>query len=471
MVQDLLDETIITINFHAGITQTILEEKLKEIFTNLALLKKDEKSRVWIFLDEINTCDCLGMVSELMIKRTLNGRSIDESLIFVAACNPFRLKNKVSMQIGLKSKKDRGTLRLAYTVKPLPISLMNFVFDFGSLRDDDEKRYIECMLNAINLRDYEHQQLCLDCLVVSQSFIKQKEESSSVSLRDIKRFTISYSWFKNMITKRRESLDSDWIAKRSLILSLFMGYYFKLNSRTDREEYLNEIYRVIKKSDRYIYQEYLKQIYDQEVNYYLDSMEIPEGIARNESLKENIFVLLVSICNGIPVIISGKPGCSKTLSVNLIQDNMNGKNSKSEFLRMLPRVYFKCYQGSLSSTSEEIEKVFESAYKKNREVLNRFDGKKVEDQSSLIKIDERKSLVEARATSSYQEEDVKIIVFFDELGLAEISPNNPLKVLHGLLEPDVNDLEKHVGFIGISNWRLGFIIKKLLKYSKLKHLF
>ena len=100
---------------------------------------------------------------------------------------------------------------------------------------------------------------------------------------------------------------------------------------------------------------------------------------------------------------------------------------------MLPRVILKSYQGSLSSTSEEIEKVFDSACKKNKELSSRLGI-----QGSI-----------------YPEEDVKVIVFFDGLGLAEISPNNPLKVLHALLEPDVNEPEKHVGFIGISNWRLG----------------
>ena len=39
---------------------------------------------------------------------------------------------------------------------------------------------------------------------------------------------------------------------------------------------------------------------------------------------------------------------------------------------------------------------------------------------------------------------------FDEIGLAEISKNNPLKVLHSLLEIE----ERKIGFIGISNWRL-----------------
>jgi len=42
------------------------------------------------------------------------------------------------------------------------------------------------------------------------------------------------------------------------------------------------------------------------------------------------------------------------------------------------------------------------------------------------------------------------LIVFDEIGLAEISKNNPLKVLHALLEPE----EPKIAFVGISNWNL-----------------
>ena len=40
------------------------------------------------------------------------------------------------------------------------------------------------------------------------------------------------------------------------------------------------------------------------------------------------------------------------------------------------------------------------------------------------------------------------LIIIDEIGLAEISPYNPLKVLHALLD------HPKVAFIGISNWAL-----------------
>ena len=46
------------------------------------------------------------------------------------------------------------------------------------------------------------------------------------------------------------------------------------------------------------------------------------------------------------------------------------------------------------------------------------------------------------------------MIFFDEMGLAEYSPNNPLKIIHSELEYDLNEGDNKVAFVGISNWKL-----------------
>ena len=44
------------------------------------------------------------------------------------------------------------------------------------------------------------------------------------------------------------------------------------------------------------------------------------------------------------------------------------------------------------------------------------------------------------------------MIFFDEMGLSERSPNNPLKAIHSQLEYDENELK--IAFVGISNWKI-----------------
>jgi hypothetical protein len=90
---------------------------------------------------------------------------------------------------------------------------------------------------------------------------------------------------------------------------------------------------------------------------YLARMELPEGTARNTALRENVFVILVCILNRLPVFVVGKPGCSKSLSMQVIRSNLRGKDSKDEFFKTLPQLLVVSYQGSESSTSEGINKV------------------------------------------------------------------------------------------------------------------
>ena len=89
----------------------------------------------------------------------------------------------------------------------------------------------------------------------------------------------------------------------------------------------------------------------------------------------------------------------------------------------------------MGSTSKGVENIFEKAkkisdiYNKEKKVKdNRNDKNKEKDKDKIISM-----------------------IFFDEMGLAEYSPNNPLKVIHSKLEYENGN---NVAFVGISNWRL-----------------
>jgi hypothetical protein len=52
---------------------------------------------------------------------------------------------------------------------------------------------------------------------------------------------------------------------------------------------------------------------------FVSHMRLPDGIALNEALLENLFMILISILNRFPIFIIGKPGSSKSLAMQLIQ--------------------------------------------------------------------------------------------------------------------------------------------------------
>ena len=115
------------------------------------------------------------------------------------------------------------------------------------------------------------------------------------------------------------------------------------------------------------------------------------------------------------MIITGNPGSSKTLAMNMILKSFKGPLSINDFFKKYPTLIGYYYQGSEQSTSKGIERIYKRAHEEQE------------------KNDRRKK---------------QIVLVFDEIGLAEKSSNNPLKALHSLLEPP------RVATVGISNYSL-----------------
>ena len=95
---------------------------------------------------------------------------------------------------------------------------------------------------------------------------------------------------------------------------------------------------------------------------------------KNRALLENIFSLFVCINAKVPLFIVGKPGCSKSLSVQLISKSMRGNSSNILFFKNYPRIVMSCFQGSMGSTSRGVKNVF----KKARNVLKKLNQQKEE---------------------------------------------------------------------------------------------
>ena len=406
-------------------------------------INKDVQSRqMWIFFDEINTCNSMGLISEIFCNRTYRGKPIPDRYIFIGACNPYRIlsdKNKnLELGLNLKNKKQKN---LVYTVNPLPHSLLNYVIDFGELSKKDTKSYIQSMILNVLGTDQKALNMAVNVVEKCHMFIRGKSDSSSVSLRDIKYFNIFYKGFikyynyLKILSEKRKSigeilildehlnnikeLNNDSIKRNSINLSVYISYYLRLSSKELREELCN-ILNEMKDFDNKKYFDYgFLHIPLEESKYILNQLDInpQRGIAKNKALTENIFCELFCLINKVPLIICGKPGNSKTLSVQLLLDNMKGKSSLNDFFKNPDYMEVMQYpfQGSTTCTSKGVLKTFEKARdfaSKNKNMIS--------------------------------------LVFFDEMGLAEESPENPLKVLHAELEKEDNK----VAFFGITNWIL-----------------
>ena len=413
------------------------------------IAKKWINEEYWVFLDELNTCDSLSLITEMFINREYgNKKKVSENIRFIGACNPYRKKGNNTKFCGLPNPNNDNDL--VYLVNILPQSLMYYVFNFGSIDDESEKQYILSIISTLNLSQNLKEKTAI---IISKchQFLRKNYDRSITSLRELARFKKLFKFFEDYF-ENKKNLENKNISKitlkiKSIIISIYLCYYIRLVDQGERNQFESDFKIDFKRLINYdnpedsdeisekeikndLKNEYkiasldsfkFKKIFDEEKEFILSKIELDEGIGENNSLKENIFLLFISLVTKIPLIIIGKPGSSKSLSVQLIYKEMKGIDSRNVFFQKYPLIIQSYFQGSDSTTPEDVKGIFEIALNK----LKAFSPKKTLPISML---------------------------FFDELGLAERSKYKPLKALHSLLEFDGN--KNGISFIGISNWTL-----------------
>ena len=454
------------------------EKKMKEERNNCGQFFNETK--VWVFLDNINTGKSMGLISELMLKHTCQGETLPSNVVFIAACYPYRQrifkKNNYSNKFfinnvlehkqikymktkELKDIKRRNNNNLVYNVNPLPHSLLNFVLDFGYIKGYEEENYIKNIINqSINNKyykgkepekdEYEDEEikklkkLASDMIKEAHNFIKEFNDISAVSLRDIRRFTIFYEFFYDYLIKKKEmylhyykceldddqyfyyKLDDYEIQVFGINLSIYICYYLKIKEKKRRYDLYIRMNELLKKFDKSFENIDFLYLPKKEELFITNNLKLSKDIVKNRTLITNLFSIFVSIYNKVPIFVIGEPGYSKSLSIQLIIKLMEGYSSKNYFFKNFPKLIVHSYYGSIFSTNKGIQNIF-----KNSQYL----------YSILNEEDKRKNIP---------------LVFFDEIGLAEYSSYNPLSSILSELEDNKNYESNIYAFVGISNWIL-----------------
>ena len=455
-------ETLVTINIEPSYDDKKITKKMNEI-NKMAEQCKGEDELLWVFFDELNTCDSLSLITEIFINRTFGRKELAKNIRLIGACNPYRKKKENKNICGLTYQNDNNEVPLVYLVNILPQSLMYYVFNFGSLEKENEDQYISSIISDI-IPDKELKEATKNVISKCHDYLRKTFDSSIVSLREMKRFKKIYKflieYFENKEKVKpskcgkKELIESTKL--KSIIMSVYLCYYIRLVDETTRTKFDGDLQEEFKKLANYKFvfknqenydeneiihdddlkndlkfnynitdftQFHFSQILSLEQDFILENVSLNKGIGKNKSLKENIFLLFTALVTNIPLIIIGKPGSSKSLSAQLINKEMEGKFSRKKFFKYYPSIIQTYFQGSDSTTPKDVEDVFIKAE-------GRLEGLK-------------KSNVNDLPIS---------MILFDELGLAERSKYNPLKALHSHLELDGNN--KGISFVGISNWTL-----------------
>ncbi|CAG2207753.1 RNF213 [Mytilus edulis] len=329
-----------------------------------------------------------------------------------------------NLNFRIRARRKRTSSQDWFIACILPEALIDFVWDYGSLDEKDEKLYISKMVGNVFIDFFEsnlYETILTELLAMSQSLVRVMEATDScVSLRDVDRCKKLVVWLLKFLRMKNTKTEYNYgIEMKAIVLALAVSYHSRFADVETRTSYRENVSMIVSKHNRPITADKVLEIIRDEEDEILNRMDLPNGIAKNRALQENVFVVLVCILNKIPIFLVGKPGCSKSLSIQLIRSNLRGRDSKDELFQNMPQLFCVSFQGSESSTSDGIIKVFEKA--ENYQKLN--------------------------------DKDVISVVILDEIGLAEVSRFNPLKVLHGLLEPGSRQTP-NVAVVGISNWAL-----------------
>ena len=248
-----------------------------------------------------------------------------------------------------------------------------------------------------------------------KKFLSDDEASacsrSCVSQRDIQRIFTFYEWLMKMYDRFKPWGKSCDYQTRAVIVSLGIVYYLRLND-TYRKRYQEELdpANVMAGGASFL------NTFNEEITWYINHVELPDGIAKTQALKENVFATIACTMTHTPLIIVGSPGSSKTLSFNIALSNLKGQESKKRVFRetsVFRSLDPQFYQCSRRTTCNEIETVFSRA-------VNR--------QRSHAKVNL----------------PIFCVVFMDEAGLPE-ERNESLKVLHYHLD------KQEVSFVAICN--------------------
>jgi hypothetical protein len=181
---NIINYELYTLNVHGGMSDDDILYWMKEDpkgptqgEANKTEEEKGKKLGVLVFLDEVNTCNSMGIFKEMLCDKTMNGRPLPQNYKLVAACNPYRLRKGLNAEhsemggLAFEEHHDDDDVAenvgtgikdplkdLVYRVHPLPEAMVDHVFDFGALAPDTESLFIRAKL-ANMLSPYTPSQL------------------------------------------------------------------------------------------------------------------------------------------------------------------------------------------------------------------------------------------------------------------------------------------------------------------------
>ena len=376
---------------------------------------------ICVFVDELNTAGCLGMVTEAFTAHSLDGEPLPKNIFFVGAVNPLRGSTVSSgamdfteSDVGAGDDDCRsGYLDKApYIVRPLSPSMERLKIWYPNLSETAEQHFISGYLRlhlridppvSYNLLEWKALlkkfiNTAAKAILRAQSLVRSYDVPRVfMSIRNLVRCSHLLCWLINFNVPTSRGVDGvaqdnlniflpshptlrqvsefQEIKRRmqcALVMAISVTYWFQLPSighvlagkakKDLRGEFIADI--VVAQD---ISVKEWKAIITDSLSHLFSLANIPRGIAHTTALKENFYCVVLACMNRIPLLITGPPGCGKTLSFMLACDALKGNCPLHTIaFQHLPKARKITYQCSVASTGPEIAAICEGAIVKQQ---------------------------------------------------------------------------------------------------------
>ena len=353
-------------------------------------------SQILVFVDELNTSTVLGCTKEVLVDRTIDGTPLEDNIFFVAAINPasgeLEARGATTNHTGVEGNIIQGD----FVVKSICPSLKALVLDFGTMESSQEEAFLSALLQDQNISvgkyfgssaaadgdddfataiNFERLRHLMHLVLCSQQYLREYRNAGAiesrihVSIRDIMRAVKLYLFFSDRgradgIFQAEEDSDQErhW---KSLLMSIALAYYLRLPISYGLYETRRLFATQIRENLEALHapQQFrdLGVFANDTISRFFDHVFVPTGVAATRALQEHVFCMAVCIENKIPLIVTGPPGCSKTLGFTIAAENMRGSGSRKGLFQKMPKVSRFNYQCSEQSTAADIEAVARDA--------------------------------------------------------------------------------------------------------------
>lgn len=132
--------TFQAMQMHAKVTPADMWAKLRPF---IKLAQDSPEQLFTFFIDELNTSSMMGEMKSIFIDKSFQGVPLPGNIFWVAAINPARPEAAPQQADGSQSFSSR------YAVHPLPASMEEVVWAFGTMSRSQEKDYVTAKLQMV----------------------------------------------------------------------------------------------------------------------------------------------------------------------------------------------------------------------------------------------------------------------------------------------------------------------------------